>query len=103
MSELHDDEIEVIDFEPVTETKRGFSYRFRWLHAFLAVFGAAALLSAWFVLTARSVLVDVNPITAQIEIKEGFALRVGARYLMRSGDYRVALSNPGFHDELITL
>jgi hypothetical protein len=29
MSELHDDEIEVIDFEPVTETKRGFSYRFR--------------------------------------------------------------------------
>ena len=25
MSELHDDEIEVIDFEPVTETKRGFS------------------------------------------------------------------------------
>ena len=53
MSELHDDEIEVIDFEPVTETKRGFSYRFRWLHAFLAVFGAAALLSAWFVLTAR--------------------------------------------------
>ena len=103
MSELNDDEIEVIDFEPVTDTKRGFSYRFRWLHAFLAVFGAAALLSAWFVLTARSVLVEVNPITAQIEIKEGFALRVGARYLMRSGDYRVALSNPGFHDELITL
>ncbi|MDP4770419.1 MAG: PEGA domain-containing protein, partial [OM182 bacterium] len=103
MSELHDDEIEVIDFEPVTETKRGFSYRFRWLHAFLAVFGAAALLSAWFVLTARSVLVDVNPITAQIEIKEGFALKVGARYLMRSGDYSVALSNPGFHDELTAL
>ena len=47
MSELHDDEIEVIDFEPATETKRGFSYRFRWLHAFLAVFSAAALLSAW--------------------------------------------------------
>ena len=103
MSELHDDEIEVIDFEPVTETKRGFSYRFRWLHAFLAGFGSAALVSAWFVLTAKSVLVDVNPITAQIEIENGFALRVGARYLMRSGEYTVALTNAGFHDETAPL
>ena len=103
MSELHDDEIEVIDFEPVTETKRGFSYRFRWLHAFLAGFGAAALVSAWFVLTAKSVLVDVDPITAQIEFENGFALRVGARYLMRSGEYTVALTNAGFHDETAPL
>src|SRR5210317_704099 len=103
MSERHDDEIEVIDFEPVTETKRDFSYRFRWLHAFVACFGAAALISAWFVLTAKSVLVEVNPITAQIKIDNGFALRVGARYLMRTGEYTVALSNPGFHDEIAPL
>ncbi len=103
MSELHDDEIEVIDFEPVTETKRGFSYRFRWLHAFLAGFGSAALVSAWFVLTAKSVLVDVDPITAQIKIENGFALRVGARYLMRSGEYTVVLTNAGFHDETAPL
>ena len=103
MSELHDEEIEVIAFEPVTETKRGFSYRFRWLHVFVACFGSAALISAWFVLTAKSVLVEVNPITAQIKIDNGFALRVGARYLMRSGEYTVVLSNPGFHDEIAPL
>ena len=97
------DGIEAIDFQPARDTGRRLNYRFRWLHAVLAAFGFAALLSAWFVLSARSVLIDVDPITAQISVDEGFALRVGQRYLMREGDYVVSVSNAGFFDETVTL
>ena len=97
------DPIEAIDFQPATDTPRRRFYQFRWAHAFLSVFGLGALLAAWFVLSARSVLIEVNPITADIAVSEGFALRVGGRYLMRKGEFTVEVSNAGFHDETVEL
>jgi hypothetical protein len=90
--------IEAIDFEPASADTRRFHYRFHWLHGVIAVFGTAAVISAWFVLTARSVLIDVEPITAEVQIEGGFALQLGQRRLMRSGDYEITLRNEGFHD-----
>ncbi len=90
--------IEAIDFEPASADTRRFHYRFHWLHAVIAVFGTAALISAWFVLTARSVLIDVEPITAEVQIEGGFTLQLGQRRLMRSGDYEITLRNEGFHE-----
>ena len=90
--------IEAIDFEPASADTRRFHYRFHWLHGVIAVFGIAAVISAWFVLTARSVLIDVEPITAEVQIEGGFALQLGQRRLMRSGDYEITLRNEGFHD-----
>lgn len=109
MSENHDElpdsleAIEAIDFEPATAVKRRLFERFRWFHLVIAAFGLTAVACAWFVLSARSVLIDVDPITAEIQIDGGFSLRVGQRYLMRSGDYLVTLSNPGFHQATLPL
>ena len=68
----------------------------------ILVFG----ISGWFVLTAKSVFVEVNPITANIEINGGFYIRLGQRYLIRKGLYFFSQvisseSNKGFLDSFI--
>lgn len=93
-----EDLIVPIDFTPYENKGAMFSYKFNWLHPFLFLFVAVSISAAWFVLTARSVFVEVQPITAQIEIEGGLNFRLGQRYLLRSGSYQIRLSNPGYHD-----
>lgn len=92
------DPIQPIDFTPREETRRYISYQFRWLHVFVGVAGLLVVFAGWFVLTAKSVSVQVEPITATIEIEGGMNIRLGQRYLIRSGSYRLALRNEGYHD-----
>ena len=61
------DPIIPIDFTPHSEETQGFSYKFKWLHVVVASFLLVSLSTGWFVLTARSVFVDVDPITAQMK------------------------------------
>lgn len=97
------DPIVPIDFTPHSEEKQTFSYQFRWLHVVVATFLLVSASAAWFVLTARSVFVEVEPITAEISIDSGIALRLGQRYLMRTGSYQISLRNEGYHDTLTRL
>lgn len=92
------DPIVPIDFTPNVEKKAAFAYQFKWMHAFIAAFVVVTGSAAWFVLTARSVFVEVDPITAVISIEDGINLRFGQRYLMRTGSYQLSLSNEGYHD-----
>ena len=97
------DPIVPIDFTPHSEQSQNFSYRFRWLHLVVATFLLVSVMAAWFVLTARSVFVEVNPITAQISIDNGTSIKLGQRYLMRTGSYQITLRNEGYHDTVTRL
>jgi len=92
------DPIVPIDFTPNQETTKRFSYRFRWFHAVVLVFSVLSSAAGFFVLTARSVFIEVNPASAEIEISGGIALQLGPRYLLRSGTYRLMLKNEGYYD-----
>jgi formylglycine-generating enzyme required for sulfatase activity len=92
------DPIVPIDFTPREDTSRRFSYQFRWLHLILASASVLIVVAVWFVLTARSVAIQVEPITAGIEIEGGLHFQLGQRYLIRTGSYELRLSNPGYHD-----
>ena len=103
-----DDTVDVItpvDFTPPPPAGHQFTWRPRWYHGLFLMAIALAGSAAWFVLTARSVFIDVNPPVAAIEVTDGFAVRVGPRYLMRPGEYRIALSAYGYFDgeETITV
>jgi len=87
-----------IDFAPHVDEKVRFTYKFRWLHVTVAVFLTITITAAWFVLTARSVSVEVEPITAQIQIEGGVSFKLGQRYLIRTGSYELTLTNAGYHD-----
>lgn len=97
------DVITPVDFTPPPPKGRGFSWRPRWYHGILATGLVAASTAAWFVLTARSVFIDVSPSVAEISVIQGYAVKVGPRYLMREGDYRVQLTAPGYFDSDATL
>ena len=97
------DSITPVDFSPPPPPGRRFSWRPRWYHAIVVVGLALAAGAAGFVLTARSVFVEVSPMAATIEVDDGFAVRVGPRYLMRQGDYQLQLSAPGYYDSEVAL
>ena len=92
-----------VEFTPPKGDGPGFVFRWRWLYGAIAAFAALSGFAAWFVLTARSVFIEVEPITAEVELSDGLSFMVGPRYLLRSGEYRLRLSNPGYHDSDIIL
>lgn len=95
----HDDDLIVpIEFTPFEHKERLVNYRFHWTHVVVVAFMVVSITAAWFVLTARSVFVEVDPITAQIEIEDGWNFKLGQRYLIRTGSYRLKLTNVGYHD-----
>ena len=97
------DPITPIDFTPHSEETQAFSYKFKWLHVVVASFLLVSIPAAWFVLTARSVFVEVDPITAQMSIDTGTSFKLGQRYLMRTGSYQLTLQNEGYHDTVTRL
>ena len=97
------DPITPIDFTPHSEVAQAFSYKFKWLHLVVSSFLLVSISTAWFVLTARSVFVEVEPITAKINIDTGTSFRLGQRYLMRTGSYQLTLKNEGYHDTVTRL
>ncbi len=106
MQERDSDLIEPIvpvEFTPPKGDGPGFVFRWRWLYGAVAAFAALSGFAAWFVLTARSVYIEVDPITAEIELSGGPSFQVGPRYLLRSGEYQLRLSHAGYHDRDIAL
>ncbi|MDP3516848.1 MAG: PEGA domain-containing protein, partial [Pseudohongiella sp.] len=97
------DSITPVDFSPPPPPQKRIKLAVRWYHF---VIGAAVLLvslPAWFVLTARSVFIEVNPPDAMVDIVSGIAVQVGPRYLMRSGDYQVQVSAPGYFETRVDI
>lgn len=97
------DQIDIItpvDFSPPPPPQNRITLALRWYHAVIGLGVLAVSVPAWFVLTARSVFLDVSPPDAVVDIVSGIAVQVGPRYLMRSGDYQVQLSAPGYFDSL---
>lgn len=97
------DPIVPIDFTPHSEEVKKFTYKFKWRHVVVASFLLVSISAAWFVLTARSVFVEVDPITAEMSIDTGISFKLGQRYLMRTGSYQLTLRNEGYHDTVTRL
>ena len=97
------DPIVPIDFTPHQASERKFTIRFHWFYAVVAVFALVSAVSGWFVLTAKSVYVEVDPVTAEVDIDGGLNLKLGQRFLIRAGDYSLSLSNEGYHEQVTRL
>ena len=97
------DPIIPIDFTPNNEKGPRVTYKFKWVHLLIGAFAIISVTAGWFVLTAKSVFVEIDPITAQIEIEGGFKVRLGQRYLIRSGSYELTLLNDGYHASVTQL
>lgn len=95
------DDFDVItpaDFSPPPPPGRRFGWRPRWYHGLLLALVLMVSGAAWFVLTARSIFIDVEPAIADVSVSGGLAVRIGPRYLMQPGEYRVQLRAFGYED-----
>lgn len=92
------DLITPVDFSPPPPPGRSFGFRVRWYHVLLLAGVATVSASAWFVLTAKSIFLDITPADARVQIVRGFAVQIGPRYLMHSGSYALQASAPGYFD-----
>ncbi len=63
---------------------------------FLAVF-FALLTVAWYVFTARSVSLQITPTADTLAIRGGLSFKVGDRYLVREGEYRLFAVAEGYY------
>jgi len=91
------DPIVPVDFTPHTDTSGGFRFKLRWVHVLAVVFAIASGTVFWFLLTAKSIFIEAQPITAVVELEGSFLFKLGPRYLARTGTYQVSLNNEGYH------
>ena len=98
-----DDPIAPIDFTPVDASYGKKKFRLSPVKIAIAgvllVFAAAAA----FVLSARSVFIDVTPGTSLVEVNSPLALKVGPRYLVLEGGLPIVVTAEGYYDLDTTL
>lgn len=87
-----------IDFSPYEGKKPRVTFRLKVIHLVIVLTGFIFGVAGWFVLTAKSVFIEVDPVTANVAIKGGFNVRMGQRHLIRSGSYELVLNNEGYHN-----
>ena len=91
--------IEAAVFAPSERRTRGWRSVLRPVP--LLVFAIFVVLGsvAWFMLTARTVELQVEPVAEEIEIDGGlYVFELGGRYLLRPGDYRLHMAREGYYD-----
>lgn len=96
-----------ISFKPDANDVESAS-RFRPSRMSLAVYAAFVLLGTlgWFAFTAKSVRFELTPVAESFEIPGTlFKFSIGDRYLLRSGEHRVAAELSGYYpiDEVINV
>lgn len=92
--------IEPISFRPSRRAKRPKSLtRYGWLIAVsVGLIFILLSASAWFVFTARQVVIRIDPLPDRISLRGGLvAPRFGAYYLLRPGKYRLRAVKECYH------
>ena len=94
----HQEQIAPVNFTPATHEIKDTSFK---LNPLTMVIGCAlfiSLLILWFLLTARSVVVKVEPISADVSIDGGFSFELADHYLIRPGEYQATATAEGYFD-----
>jgi formylglycine-generating enzyme required for sulfatase activity len=85
------------DFTPLGETTEKRRRRASPLQVLLVVVLIVFSLAMWFLFTAKSVLFITDPAGSELNIDGGMRITLGARYLLRSGDYDITVEAPGHY------
>jgi formylglycine-generating enzyme required for sulfatase activity len=86
-------------FQPGQDAPGGILTRISPMTIALGALFALLCATIWFLLTARSVELVIQPPADSVHIESGgFNLELGGRLLMRPGDYTVLIKKQGYHD-----
>ena len=88
--------IEAASFEPLSSKKTGWSIKINLRLCLVTALLALGAFCAWFMLTARAVYIETEPLAAEIDIAGILQLKLANRYLVRPGAYKLALYAEGY-------
>lgn len=97
MSEEPLQAIRPADFSPLQPGRKAPRWRARPLQMSLAAVLLLFAVALWFLFSARSVLITSEPAKSSLNIDGGLQLKLGDRYLLRSGDYQMHFSAEGYY------
>jgi len=89
--------IQPIDFTPVGQTSKKFSLKLSPVKVILSAFFLIFASAAWFVLSAKSVYLDVTPATSIVNVESPLAIKIGPRFLVLKGDLPVTVTAEGYY------
>lgn len=92
------DPIKPIDFTPVDGSEKKFSFRLSPVNIVLSLLLLVFAGTAWFVLSARSVYIDVTPGTSIVSVNNPMAVKIGGRYLVLEGELPITVTAEGYFD-----
>jgi formylglycine-generating enzyme required for sulfatase activity len=93
-----DEIITPIDFTPHDSSVDKFSFRPSPIKVAITCVLLFFALTAWFVLSAKSVFIDAQPIGSIVEMQSPTAIKIGPRYLVLKGRYEISVTAPGYYD-----
>lgn len=99
-SKLTQDEspIAPVEFTPMEETVKRSTFTLRPIAIMTGLALLTSLLLLWFLLTAKSVVIRIEPDIAKIDIEGGITFELADHYLIRPGEYRLAATSEGYLD-----
>lgn len=102
--EHHQDEIITpIDFTPHDSSVEKFSFRPSPVKVAISAVLLFFALAAWFVLSAKSVFIDAQPIDSIVEMQSLTAIKIGPRYLVLKGEHEITVNAPGYYEADTTI
>lgn len=97
-SPSHKEQIAPTDFTPMTGPVKHSGVTLSPLKITIGLALFCSVLILWFLLTARSVVVEVAPKAAQVNIDGGITFELADHYLIRPGNYQVTAKAEGYLD-----
>lgn len=98
-----DEVITPIDFTPHDSSADKFLFRPSPVKVAISFVLICFVLAAWFVLSAKSVFIDAQPLESIVEVKSPMAIKIGPRYLVLAGDHEILVSAAGYYDADTTI
>ncbi|MDG2176688.1 MAG: PEGA domain-containing protein [Gammaproteobacteria bacterium] len=92
------DPITPIEFTPVDGSAKKLSFSFSPIKIILSLVLVLFAGAAWFVLSARSVYLDVTPGTSLVNVNHPLAIKIGPRYLVLEGALPITVAAQGYYD-----
>lgn len=87
-----------IDFIPHDSSADKISFRPNAAKIAISFVLICIALIAWFVLSAKSIFIDAQPLNSIVKVKSPLAIKVGPRYLLLAGDHEISVNATGYYD-----
>ena len=93
-----EDKIVAIDYQPIQSTPKRSNVSLNPIRVTIGIALLGSILVIWFLLTAKSVIISVEPSQARVNIYGGLNFKLSDNHLLRSGDYSLTASASGYVD-----